>query len=312
VLDVGRLRIWRELSLAAFGIPLDSIDSWVLDRLTSDLREQHVRRGQKLFSAGDVPGFVYFMHEGEVRMEREGSAPWTFRGRWLLGGFEAQLDRPSPRDGVALSDFYVMKVGTSVWVDLLEDSFPLARQALVNSSATVAALEERVPADALGSANGGAPAYATSSLDIVERLAFLSDVPMLRGAGVQTLADLAMNASEALFATGEVVVARGAGTHHVRLVIDGAIHAERENPRVARDYGPGDVVGGVAHFGRSAEAWGATAVAPTRVLQIPIEAWFDLMEEHFDLFRSVLASLGFRREALLEHLAGEIDGLVLT
>src|SRR5258708_7004500 len=214
MLDVRRLRVWRELSLAAFGIPLDSIDSWVIDRLTSELSEQHVRRRQKLFSIGDVPAFVYFMQDGEVRMVREGSAPWTFRGRWLLGGFEAHLDRPSPRDGVALSEFYVMKVSASVWIDLLEDSFPLARQALVNSSATVANLEERVSGDVPGSAHTGSPSYVTSSLDLVERLAFLSDVGMLRGAGVQTLADLAMIAREAVFASGEVVLTRGAGTHH--------------------------------------------------------------------------------------------------
>ncbi len=252
------------------------------------------------------------MQDGDLRMEREGSAPWTFRGRWLLGGFEAHLDRPSPRDGVALSDFYVMKVASSVWVDLLEDSFPLARQTLVYSSAAVAQLEERVPGDLLRSAKSDAPAHLTSSLDLVERLAFLSDVLMLRGAGVQTLADLDMIASEVVFASGEVVLARGTAPHHLQLVIDGAIHAERENPHVARDYGPGDIVGGVANFGTSAQAWGATAVAPTRVLQIPVETWFDLMEEHFDLFRSSVATLGFRREALLEHLAGEIYGLVLT
>jgi CRP-like cAMP-binding protein len=286
----------------------------VIDRLTSALDEQHVRSGQKLFSVGEVPPFVYFMQDGQVRMVREGSAPWTFRGRWVLGAFDAHVDRPSSRDGVALSDFYIMKLNRSVWLDLLEDSFPLARGALFNSATTVARLEERVRGNVPRptETRALAPPASARSLDLVERLAFLIDRRMFSDAGVQTIADLAMVAREVAFGTGEVALYRGVDREHLQLVVDGSIHAEREDPQVVREYGPGDLVCGAAAFGKSARAWKATAAAPARVLQIPIEAWLDLMEEHFDLLRSALAALALRREALLERLAVQIDDLILT
>jgi CRP-like cAMP-binding protein len=140
----------------------------------------------------------------------------------------------------------------------------------------------------------------------------MTDCRVLSGAGVQTLADLAGVSRERAFAAGEVTLPRGGDRAHLQVVIDGAIHGEREDPLVARDYGPADVVLGAASFGRTASAWKATAVVPTRVLEIPVEAWFDLMEDHFDLMRSALAALALRRDAVLEQLANETDGLILT
>jgi hypothetical protein len=61
-----------------------------------------------------------------------------------------------------------------------------------------------------------------------------------------------------------------------------------------------------------ADTWQAQATAPTRAISFPIEALFDLMEEHFDLVRSTLAALGARRELLLEYLATQSRDLVLT
>jgi hypothetical protein len=36
------------------------------------------------------------------------------------------------------------------------------------------------------------------------------------------------------------------------------------------------------------------------------------MDEHFDLVRAAIGALGLRREVLLEHLAEQSNGLVLT
>jgi hypothetical protein len=36
------------------------------------------------------------------------------------------------------------------------------------------------------------------------------------------------------------------------------------------------------------------------------------MEDHFDLMRSALSALALRRDVVLEQLANETDGLILT
>jgi hypothetical protein len=59
--------------------------------------------------------------------------------------------------------------------------------------------------------------------------------------------------------------------------------------------------------------WEARASTRSRVLATPIEAWYDVMEEHFDLARSQMAAFAERRETLLDLLAEASgpEGLVL-
>ena len=95
-------------------------------------------------------------------------------------------------------------------------------------------------------------------------------------------------------------------------IVEGEALAQREGPSVVRHQGPGDLVCGIAILGRVAGAWEARAVAPTRGISFPIETVFDLMEEHFDLVRSILSALGARREQLLERMATESPNLVVT
>src|SRR5580658_4908645 len=142
------LRIGREIFLAALGLPLDSMDSWVIDRLTSILDEQEVHAGQALFTAGEPVEFLHFMQDGQVRFARDGGPSWTLKGRWLIGGFEALGDRPATYTATAVADFYGMRVSAVAWVEMLEDSFELARSAVVNASRAVMRLEDRVPTGA--------------------------------------------------------------------------------------------------------------------------------------------------------------------
>src|ERR1700685_2033214 len=105
-----RLRIGREIFLAAFGLRLDSVDAWVLDRMTSILDEQEFHAGQTLFVAGEHVDFFYFMREGVAGFTREGGPSWSLRGRWVLGVFEALGDQPSTHTATARADFYGMRV----------------------------------------------------------------------------------------------------------------------------------------------------------------------------------------------------------
>jgi CRP-like cAMP-binding protein len=308
------LRIGREVFLAALGVPLEEVDSWVIDRLTFVLDEQRVRRGQKLFTAGEPLESLYFMQNGQVRFAREGGPSWTVRGRWLLGGFEALGDRPAPHSVVALEDFDAMRVPAAAWVELLEDSFQLGRLAVVNYSRALMQVEERSPTGApvsLPPESLSPTAAARSMIGPVESLALLLDAGMLRNAGVQALADLVSVSREVSFAAGESIIERGVECPHLVRLIEGDVLAEHEAPAMSRRYRSGDLVCDAAVLGQVAAKWQARAIAPTRGLSFPVEALFDLMEEHFDLLRSVLASLGARRQLLLEHLAASED-LVLT
>jgi CRP-like cAMP-binding protein len=307
-------RISREIFLAGLGLELDSIDPWVIDRMTSMLDDQDFRAGDVLFARGDPPEFLYFMDDGEVRLSRPGSAPWTFKGRWLIGVYDAFSEQGHARDAVAMTDFHAMKVPAAAWRDLLEDSPPLARGAVTNSARMVARLEERVPAGLPRS-----PRVTSSSrppppapLSLVDRLAAMADVSMLRGAGVQALVDLAAGSEEVSFDRDEIVLQRGVERDRMILLVEGEVLSSRVDPAAERRYVPGDIVCGASAFGLPALAWEIRATSPARAIAFAIEAWFDLMEEHFDMVRSTLGAFLARRELLLEHLAEASGGIVLT
>ena len=311
--DDRLLRIGREIFLAAFGLPLDGVDSWVLDRLTSILDEQEVHAGQALFTAGEPIEFVYFMRDGKVRFARPGAPSWTLKGRWVLGAFEVLGDRPVTRTATALQDCYGMRVSAVAWAEMMEDSFQLARSAVVNASRAVTQLEEKVPTGVPSSRD--APmlsAVPPGTLSLVERLALLVDVPMLRIGGVQALAELAAVSKQVSFEAGEILVERGVEQEDLIRIVDGEVLAECERPDVVRRHGPGELVCGAAIVGHAARGWQARAVTPIRGISFPIEGLFDLMEEHFDLVRSALAALGDRRELLLEHMATLVTDLEVT
>ncbi len=312
--DLRQLRISREIFLAGLGMEIESLDPWVIDRMTRMLDEQDFRVGEALFSRGEAPDSLYFIHDGEVRLSKPGSAPWTFKGRWLIGTYDAFSEQGHTRDAIAMTDFPAMKLPRTAWIDLLEDSAQIARGAVINSARAVARLEDLLPvlaAAPLPIAEAQRPA-PPSPLSLVDRLAALVDVRMLRGAGVQALVDLAASSEEVAFDRGDVLHARGVAREQMILLVEGEVVSTRIDPAAERRTLPGEIIGGASAFGTQALPWEARATTRARGIAFAIEAWFDLMEEHFDLVQSTLGALLARRELLLDRLAEASGGIVLT
>jgi CRP-like cAMP-binding protein len=308
--DARIQRLSQELFLAA-AAP-SSIPSWAIERMASLLEEQELEAGDRLFSAGDAPAYIYFMRDGRLRMTRNDEAPLTFEGRWALGGFDVLMDQPYRRTATALAHFRVQRLPSDAWLELLEDSFEIALSMLGNAGRTLARLEERLgtaaPRDAAVLPLMSLP---EGPLNLVERLTVLTDIPTLRGAGIQTLADLAVLANEVAFERGEVLVARGSPQELAYVVFDGQVEVSRSAPDVVERYGPGTLVFGAVGLGFHSSTGEARAKGRTRTLAIRVEDVVDVMEEHFDLVRSVLASVAAERERLLDESAARSGGLVL-
>jgi CRP-like cAMP-binding protein len=299
--DVGRERIERELFVAAFGTNMGAREPWVTDRLTSLLEEQVARAGETLFLAGDPPEFYCFLREGRVELTREGSAPYIHEKGSVFGVADALLERPRTSTARALTSVRAMKVQSEPWIELLEDSFALARAAIVGLVGSVAELEQRVWAAGGASRSARtAPCPPGVDLDVIERLAVLTEAPLLRGAGVQILSDLAAASDILAFEPGEVLFERGKPGGRVFLLLEGEVEAAREGPNVLWRGGAGDVVCGTAAFGEPILAWEARANTRGRALTFRVADWLDLMEEHFHMVRTTLGALSLKREELLE------------
>jgi CRP-like cAMP-binding protein len=294
-------RIQRELFLAAFGANVWAIEPWVTDRLTSILEEQSSRAGETLFSIGDPPDFYYFLREGRVQLVREGHPPWTYDRRSVFGMSDALLERPRARRALALTDIEAMRVQSDAWLELLEDSFPLARAAVMGSVETLAELEQRQWAKGSESRLQQPPSVPSAGeLDLVGRLGVLTEAPYLRQAGVQALSDLAATSHAVSFRRGDRLIERGKSGGRVAILLSGEVEASRESPDIVWRWHAGDIVCGVAAFGEPIVAWEAVALSDGRALTFTLADWLDVLEAHFDMVRTTLGALSLRREELLE------------
>jgi hypothetical protein len=313
--DLHSARLRRELFLAALGTPLETLEPWVMDRMTALLEEDHVHSGQVIWPKGAVVDALYFMHHGSVEMRREGANPLRFEGRWLLGSFEGHSHSRTERELVALADFDVLKVARRGWLRLLEDSFALTRLSVQAAANATAVLDERLPSRRAHAPDELIrPSPPLRRLSVVERLAILTQVEIVRGVGVQALADLAGASREIILTPGEPLFSRNDPHENLFFVVQGEVVATRRHPDVTRRYTELVLVGGGAALTNRIRQWEANASGPVRAIAVPIEAWFDRMELHFDLVQSTLGILGREREAILEQLA-ELSGptgVVLT
>ncbi len=288
-----------------------NLETWVIDRMTSVVEEEDVDAGKRLFAQGEPPESIFFIREGRLRLERDGASPWLFEGRTVIGVFDALLDRPHARTAIAETDLHLLKLRVDNWLELLEDSFGLTRAAVGNSVVTVAAVEARRWADQEaphGEVMARVPPVE-GPLAFVERLAVLAEVPLVRGAGIQVLVELADLVEEVTFEPGETIFERGDQRGEAFLVLQGEAECSRLDPALRVVFGPGTFVGGVASLGQPVLAWEARATTRVRALSMRLEDWFDLMEEHFDLVRSALSELARRREAMLDDLSTGKDHL---
>ncbi len=303
-------RISRELFVRALApSAADVLEPWVIDRIVSLADEVDVHEGETLFVAGEAPQALFMFARGRVELAREGYPSWTYEGRWVIGGFEVIVDRPHKRTAIALTDLHLMKLRADGWLELLEDSFDLARGLLVNAARTVSLLDRRLGSRAEPSADPGVRRLPNEPLNLIERLGAMTEMPMFRGAGVQTLADVAALADEVVFAAGQTILERGAPRERGYLILDGEVESSRDPDDVVRSFGAGTVAGGAAAFGEHGKDWALRAKTRTRAMVLPVEAWMDLMEEHFDLLRAALVHLALQRESLLEAI-GRAEGTV--
>lgn len=313
--DERLIRLSRELFIAAFAPPgVTEIESWFRTRLMAAFEEFSVQAGDRLYSEGDPSDYVYFVRDGSFRLQRGGAGDLVFRGRWVLGSFDVLADRPRPRTAIAEKPAQLVRLRAEEWTDLLEDSFSLARNVVLNIALSVARLYERL-APGGGLPEPGPPLaleLPEEPLNLIERSLVLMEVPLLRGAGVQALTDIAANASELALRPGQELSSRIQDGRPLFVVVRGVIEATLDSPKLLARFGPASLVFGAAAFAENFLGWSGRALTDVRILMFSLDDWLDQMEEHFDGVWTMLRLFAIERERLLDQIAQSEGELVLT
>ena len=283
-------RLTRELLLRTL---FRTLGGESLARMTELLVPRSVAAGELLFSAGDPSERFYFVIEGQVTMERAGSAPWVFGPRSVVGVLDAFREQPFTRSCRALADTRLLEFRAGDWLDLLEDDAVVARQTIRNIAERV---HEVARADPPGAPLLRAPAVALPGpFSTYQKILIWRQASFLASAGMQAIATLSALTSEHELAENERPGDAGLPLDRLYLIVAGRVELAS-----GRAFGPGELLGGPGVLADPIFANEARAVVPTMLLGLDQQDYFDLSEEHPRLSRGTLSFLAEALDASTE------------
>ena len=286
-------RVKRELLLRSL-FPTMPVAAHV--RFIELLEDLDLGVGELAFAQGDPPDRFLFLTEGRVALQAEGMQPIEFSGFAVVGVVDAALERPRLRACRALEASKALVIRSADWFDLLEDNAEIARAAIKNFATQLHSLWQKLAAR-LPRHSEPPPGIVPSALETYDKILALRQASFLRKVGMQAIASLAAIAETEALQTGESLFKVGNDGEDFFVVAAGLIELSHGSGlRFTHD--AGDVVGGPAAFCNALPSYAAAAAAPSIVLRIPQQEFYDQAEEHGRLIRGTLAFLASELEAL--------------
>lgn len=276
-------------------------------QIAGAMRDLYFKRDQRLFAIGDPAIDVFFIVKGSVRLTAPDAAPWDFEAPAVIGAIDAFAGRPRTRRAVATADTHALALAHTDWLAVLEEHFDFARESVLRLADGLGRMRLGLAGDG-GHPGPSEPAGPRAAgLGLYEKTVALRRLPVLRAAGVQVTMRLAALAEERALAPGEALFREGDAGETLDAVAGGRIAIERATPPLRAAFGAGSLVGGLASLAAPRAAFDARAAETSLVLRLRKDDVFDVMEDHFELTRSILASVNEERSALMAR-HGTLDG----
>jgi len=260
------------------------------------LEDLELPAGEFAFKEGDPPDRFLFLTEGRVALEAADRRAIEFSGFSVVGVVDAVLDRPRQRACRALQASKALVIRSADWFDLLEDNAEIARAAIKNFATQLHGLWQQLAAR-VPRHSEPPPPIVPSALQTYDKILALRQASFLRRAGMQAIASLAAIAESEALEPGQTLFEVGNSGEDFFVVAAGLIELSHGSGFHFR-HDTGDVVGGPAAFCNALPSYAATAIAPSIVLRIPQQEFYDQAEEHGRLLRGALAFLALELEAL--------------
>ena len=252
--------------------------------------------GALIYREGDAADEIFFVLHGTVGLSKSGGLRHEYGPGSVIGIFDVEQDKARARTAVALTEVALLSLSAEDRLELLEDSFEHTRAIL---RATAARLDELARYGGGPLDPGATLAAKPEALLLIERVFTLRDTPAFRRASIQALVSLAPAADEVRLAAGELLFARGEARAVLFVVVAGCLELERADGQRER-FGAASLLGGGAAFADALVRQSARSLTSAVLLRIREEDFYDVMEDHFELARSVLAYLASEHERRLE------------
>ncbi|MET0413085.1 MAG: cyclic nucleotide-binding domain-containing protein [Polyangiaceae bacterium] len=268
-------------------------------QLARGMRERSFEAGSLLFEAGAPSDDMYFIVSGSVRLSAPGVPDWEFGPSSVVGAVDADLDRPHARTARALTDVEALVLNNDDRLEVLEDNFDQTRSMILFGAERLYHLTRQLPGTDSVREIDYASCPAQDPLPLVERVLTLREAPIFSRSGIQALVSLSPYIEELRLAPGQALFERSTTRGSFCVVACGTIELERAEPHGVAHFGPGSLVGGATALADIERDEQARALSDSVVLRVRLEEFFDVMEDHFDLARSVFAYLAEERERVM-------------
>jgi CRP-like cAMP-binding protein len=128
------------------------------------------------------------------------------------------------------------------------------------------------------------------TMSTIDRVVALQRVPLFAGVPGRTLAEVAAAATELEVAADAVVISQGTVEDHLFAVVSGRLVA-RDGERVLREIPAGGSVGELAALVPEPRSATVSAMVPSMLLRIDRPVLEELLTDHPELARGVIAAL---------------------
>jgi CRP-like cAMP-binding protein len=256
-----------------------------LATMAENLVEHVFHAGEVVATPSTRVGALHMVVEGQLVSSTARGTISSWGPRQVFGVLEVIANRTVAAPVVAMTETRTLGLGAADLSEVLEDNFGLLTNALRGVSHHLFALRDRRSA-----ASWRRPAQVivpTEDCGLVERLIVLRQhFPFAR---IQALASLAHQTTEVRLAPGERFRQNGDTASGALVILDGAVRSYR--PHAETLLAPNDALGILETLARQPHTSTSEAVGPTRVLEVPGSALFDVMEDHTDLALGLLTML---------------------
>ncbi len=276
--DLHPFALRRILALRQFPILCDA-ELGELALFAENVAEVALPAGTAVATAGSQLTALHLVLEGEITAVGAQSRAW--RSRQVFGALEVLAGRGVSAHAVTTVDTTTLQLLAPDVIEILDDSFGVMRAALRGLAAQARTRPAR-----------GRPAAppAVRSLGLVERLLVLRQQAAFSGAPLESLVALAHASEEVALPAGTVMTQAGDAGTSSYVITEGASRASHASG-VARLLGPGDAIGHLEILGHLPYEETIEAIEPLRALKIEAPDLFDVIEDHTDFGRAILATL---------------------
>jgi CRP-like cAMP-binding protein len=293
-------------------------ESAVTHQFAAVTKEVFFPAGKIIYAEGARSDSIYFLLEGRIELSTEGEEPWYLGGRAVFGVLDVEIERDRDRTARAVTDVRAMRIDAGDWLDLIEDNFELTPSRIRtiagglvrlgmsldppggfdDGPVTVTAVAESFAAEERPSLMPPSPGQDGRELNPFERLITLRLCPSLARAGTQSLIRLSRAARPRIYAAGERIALQGAVSESFHVVVSGSVLARRDDPALEVSFAAPQLAGGYAGFGQERWEVALLAAVDSCTLEIRYDDLYDVMEDHFDMVRAVMAFLAGERDRL--------------